>query len=30
MITWNHFDFAVKDGETGIANAIKGFLWVRE
>ncbi|KAG7355646.1 phosphoribosylaminoimidazole-succinocarboxamide synthase [Nitzschia inconspicua] len=25
MITWNHFDFSIKDGEGGIASAIKSF-----
>ena len=25
MITWNHFDFSIKDGEGGIANAVRSF-----
>eukprot|EP00539_Tryblionella_compressa_P017060 CAMPEP_0178835180 /NCGR_PEP_ID=MMETSP0746-20121128/11487_1 /TAXON_ID=913974 /ORGANISM="Nitzschia punctata, Strain CCMP561" /LENGTH=470 /DNA_ID=CAMNT_0020497733 /DNA_START=85 /DNA_END=1497 /DNA_ORIENTATION=+ len=25
MITWNHFDFSIKDGEEGIAAAIRSF-----
>jgi hypothetical protein len=25
MITWNQFDFSIKDGEEGIASAIRSF-----